>query len=161
MKRFLVMLALITVIVGVLTYFMPRGLQHYVEDIAADATVSIYCRSTDWHSNDEKHQNIDLGCGKIAQCSVSELKNALAHCQNIDGFSVRFDGTEQDIERLVNLFNLQVSSTLNLVDGLLVLCGNSAKLTGGVIIDGCVVNMQIAYKDGIVTVGSPLILGDY
>ena len=159
MKRFIVMLTLITIIVGVLTYFMPRDFARYVEDISACGTVSIYCRSTDI-KDAQKQQIVDMGCGKMVQCNVSELKNAIAHCKNIDGFSVRFDGNEQDIERIVNLFNVQISSTLYL-DGLYIVCGNTTKLAGGVILDGCNVNLQIAYKDGVITVGSPLILGDY
>ena len=32
---------------------------------------------------------------------------------------------------------------------------------GGVILDGKRVNCQIAYRDGVISVGFPLILGDY
>lgn len=153
MKRFIVMLLLTAVIVAVLTYCMPKGLESYVQEISADATVSIYCRSTDMES-------INMGNGRIVQCSVAELNSTLAHCRDIDAFSVSFRGSEQDVERISRLFDLKVTSTLN-IDGLSVICGNSAKLTGGVSLDGCTVNLQIAYKDGTVTVGSPLILGSY
>ena len=153
MKRFFVTFVLTTVIVGVLTYFMPRGLDVYVEEISADATVSIYCRSTDLDC-------IDMGSGRIVQSSVADFDRALAHCECVDGFSVRFNGTKQDVKRIVQLFNIKVTSTLD-IDGLQIVCGNSNKLTGGVTLDGAKVNVQIAYKDGTVTVGSPLILGDY
>ena len=153
MKQFIVTLILTTVIVGVLTYSMPRGLDVYIEEINACATVSIYCRSADIDS-------IDMGSGKIVQCSVAELKGALAHCNNVDGFSVSFTGTANDVDRIVRLFSLNVTSVDNL-DGLHIVCGNSARLTGGVNLDGVTVNLQIAYKDGTVTVGSPLILGSY
>ena len=153
MKRFIVTLVLTTVVVGALIYFMPRGLDSYVKDISADATVSIYCRETDLDS-------IDMGSGKIVQCSVADFTNALARCKEVDGFSVSFVGSEQDVESIGQFFNLKVTSTLNL-DGLQIVCGHSAKLIGGVFLDGEKVNLQIAYKDGIVTVGSPLILGSY
>ena len=153
MKRFLVTLALTSVIVAVLIYSMPKGLEDYAEQISSFATVSIYCRSTDMDC-------IDIGSGKIVQCNVSDLNYALARCKDVDGFSVSFGGTEADIERIVTQFDVKVTSTLNL-DGLYVVCGNSARLTGGVVLDGNAVNLQIAYKDGIVTVGSPLILGSY
>ena len=132
---------------------MPRGLDAYAEQISADATVSIYCRATDLDC-------IDVGSGKIVRCSVAEMDSALARCRDLDGFSVSFCGTYNDVERVAQLFNVKVTSTLNL-DGLLVLCGNSPKLTGGVTLDGARVNVQIAYKDGTVTVGCPLILGEY
>ena len=153
MKRFIVMLLLITAIVGVLTYYMPRGLETYIQDISTNATVSIYCRITDM-------DNISMGNGKIVQCCVADFNSVLARCNEVDGLSISFSGTEQDILRIVQLFNLKISSTLNL-DGLRIICGNSNKLTGGVILDGVAVNLQIAYKDGTVTVGSPLILGSY
>ena len=153
MKRFIVTLILSTVIVGVLTYFMPKGLDNYVQEISSAATVSIYCRDTDVES-------IDMGSGKIVKCSAADFSGMLSHCKDVDGFSVSFTGTLHDVERIAQLFNLNVTSTLNL-DGLQIVCGNSRKLTGGVKLDGEAVNLQIAYKDGTVTVGSPLILGDY
>lgn len=153
MKRLVVMLILTTVIVGVLTYSMPRGLQAYIEDINSCATVSIYCRDTSMAST-------NLGCGKVVECSVADFNNVVVSCRDIDGLSVTFQGSQQDVERIAELFNLKVTSTLD-IDGLLVVCGNSAKLKGGVTLDGETVNLQIAYKDGAVTVGSPLILGSY
>ena len=153
MKRFIVTFVLTTVIVGVLTYFMPRGLEEYIDEIDAFAMVSIYCRSSDL-------DGIDMGSGKIVQCSVADFGSVVAHCKDIDGFSLSFEGSEQDVVRIAKLFNMKVTSTLNL-DGLQIVCGNSNKLTGGVILDGAKVNLQIAHKDGVVTVGSPLILGSY
>ena len=153
MKRFIVTLVLTIVIVGALTYFMPKGLEVYIEEISANATVSIYCRASDI-------DGIDMGSGKIVQCGVADLKGCLAQCKDIDGFSVSFEGSEQDVHRIVRLFDLNITSTLN-IDGLEIICGNSTRLTGGVNLDGQTVNLQIAYRDGTVTVGSPLILGDY
>ena len=153
MKRFIVTLILTTVIVGVLTYSMPKGLEVYIEEISANATVSIYCRSSDI-------DYIDMGSGKIVQCDVAEFNNTLSHCKDVDGFSVSFTGTISDVDRIVRLFNLNVTSTLN-IDGLQIVCGNSARLKGGVTLEGERINLQIAYKDGTVTVGSPLILGSY
>ena len=147
------MLVLTSVIVAVLIYSMPRGLEVYIEEISADATVSIYCRNSDVDC-------IDMGSGKIVQCSVADFNNVIFHCKDVDGFSVAFAGTAQDVDRIARMFNLKVNSMLNL-DGLTVVCGNSAKLVGGVRLDNEIVNLQIAYKDGTVTVGSPLILGSY
>ena len=153
MKRFILMLVLTSVIVAVLIYSMPRGMEVYIEEISTDATVSIYCRDSDVDC-------IDMGGGKIVQCCVADFNSVLFHCKDVDGFSVAFSGTAQDVDRIARFFNLKVSSTLNL-DGLTIVCGNSAKLVGGVRLDGEIVNLQIAYKDGTVTVGSPLILGSY
>ena len=153
MKRIIFAVVLTAVIVGVLTYFMPKGLDAYLQDINACATVSIYCRETNIDC-------IDMGTGKIVECSVADFADTIAQCKDVDGFSVSFSGAEQDICRLADMFDLKVTSTLNL-DGLYIVCGNSARIKGGVTLDGAKVNVQIAYKDGTVTVGSPLILGSY
>ena len=153
MKRFIVTLLLSTVIVGVLTYYMPKSFEVYIKDISADATVSIYCRETGVNG-------IDIGSGKIVQCSVTELSKTLARCKDVDGFSVCFEGTSYDVDRILQLFEIDVTSTYDIC-GLQIVCGNSSKLKGGVVLDGVTVNLQIAFKDGTVTVGSPLILGSY
>ena len=153
MKRLIVILVLTTVIVGVLTYFMPKSFDSYIQDISANATVSIYCRAAGVDA-------IELGNGKIVECAACNFFSVVARCKDVDGFSVSFTGSEQDVTRIVELFRLKVTSTQNL-DGLRVVCGNSARIVGGVVLDGEKVNLQIAYKDGVVTVGSPLILGSY
>lgn len=153
MKRFIVTLILTTVITGVLIYSMPKDFDSYVADISTHGTVSIYCRMS-------QLDGIDMGSGKIVSCSVDDFYQTLAQCKDVDGVSVTFDGTEADVSRIVDLLGLEVVSAYEL-DGLVVTCGKSAKLRKGVLIDGETVNVQIAFSNGVVTVGSPLILGSY
>ena len=153
MKRFFVVLILTVVIAGGLTYFMPRDFNCYVAEIAPNGTVSVYCRQSEI-------EGIDMGNGRIVQCKVSELQSILKKCNGVDGVSVSFDGNEEDITRISQCLNLRVTHQYSL-DGIEVVCGISSKVNGGVVVDGRTVNVQIAYKDGIVTVGSPLILGSY
>ena len=153
MKRFIVTLILTVVIAGVLTYAMPKDFHCYLEDITSIGTVYIYCRSADV-------DGVDMGNGKMVSCSLNELQSVLKRCSGVDGVSVTFDGSESDVTRIAKLLSLHVVSTYEL-DGLVVTCGKSAKVRGGVVIDGNVVNVQIAYRQGVVTVGNPLILGSY
>lgn len=153
MKRFFVTLILTTVIAGVLTYAMPKNFCNYVYDIAPDGTVSVYCKSS-------QLDGIDMGSGKIVECSPSELQAVLNKCHGVDGVSVTVEGSQEDVTRIMQLLTLTVVSNYQL-DGLVVVCGKSDKVNGGVLLDGNLVNVQIAYKDGVVTVGSPLILGSY
>ena len=153
MKRFFVVLILTLVIAGVLTYCMPQNFDCYVADIAPDGVVSIYCRQS-------VLSGIDMGNGRIVQGKVSELQTLLKKCQGVDGVSVSFDGNEQDVTRIAELLNLNITHQYSL-EGIDVVCGLSFKVNGGVVLDGKTVNVQIAYKDGVVTVGSPLILGSY
>ena len=153
MKRFFVTLSLTIVIFGALIYAMPRNFDSYVADISQDGIIYIYCRATELES-------IDMGNGKIVECNAADFSTVLSKCQGVDGVSVRFNGTLSDVTRVVDMFGLTVVSSYEL-DGLYVTCGKSDKIAPCVIIDGNVVNLQIAYKDGVVTVGSPLILGSY
>ena len=153
MKRFILTLSLTIVIFGALIYAMPRDFDSYIADISQDGTIYIYCRATELES-------VDMGNGKIVECNAVDFKTVLSKCHDVDGVSVSFNGTLSDVSRVVHMFNLTVVSTCEL-DGLYVTCGKSDKVAQCVLIDGNVVNIQIAYKDGVVTVGSPLILGSY
>ena len=153
MKRFFVVLILTLVIASGLTYFMPREFSSYVADIAPYGTVSVYCRQTEL-------PGIVNGNGHIVECRVDELQTVLKKCQNVDGVSVTFDGNKEDVDRICKMLNVTVTDSYILC-GIEIMCGLSSKVSGSVVLDGRNVNVQIAYKDGEVTVGSPLILGSY
>ena len=153
MKRFFVVLALTLVIAGGLTYSMPRDFDSYIAEIAPNGTVSVYCRQS-------QLDGIDMGNGRIVQGKVDELPTMLKQCQQVDGVSVSFSGSASDVSRISDLLKITVTNSYTL-DGIEIVCGLSLKVNGGVTLDGKTVNVQIAYKDGVVTVGSPLILGSY
>lgn len=153
MKRFVVIAILTAVIAGILTYFMPCNFEKFVSKFDGNATVSIYCRQTSL-------EGIDMGCGYKITCDVSTFSDTLAKCGNVDGISVSFNGTYQEALHLQEIFALRLSSIYE-QDGLFVVCGKSNKIRNGILDDGQLVNLQIAYRNGLICVGSPLILGDY
>lgn len=153
MKRFFVTTILTVVIGGVLAHFMPRDFTHYLNKFDACATVTIYCRQTNL-------EGVDMGGGFKVECDAENFSKSAAQCQGIDGVSVSFEGSYDDVEELCKFFRLRVSQMFE-QDGLYVTCGKSSKIRGGVLDGDEVVNLQIAYKDGVIHVGSPLILGDY
>ena len=153
MKRFIVATILTAVIAGVLIHFMPRKFEAYLGCFGADASVAIYCRDTQLDA-------VDMGNGYKVECSSADFTQTLAKCHSVDGLSVSFAASPDDVAKLVRFFNLQVSSRYK-ENGLLVICGKSAKIASGVTVGGETVNLQIAYKDGVVHLGSPLLLGDY
>lgn len=153
MKRFFLMCILTVAISAILTYYMPKDFDAYVNDISLDGTVCIYCRNTSIDA-------VDIGQGKIVQCTLNDFANVIARCAEIDGLSVSFSGSNKDVQRLADLFCLKNISVCE-IDDLTVVCGKSNKVKGGIWIDGVKINVQIAYHNGTVTVGSPLILGSY
>lgn len=154
MKRFIFATVLIVVIIGVMLYFVPQSTYDDVLNYGEyNATVNIYCRKTNCDS-------IDMGLGRQVTCSVEEFKTTVLSCDNVDGVSVSFDGSIQDLNAiLVRLQATQVS--VQQLDDLFVACYYSNRLQGGVTLDGKRVNLQIAYRDGTIIVGYPLILGSY
>lgn len=154
MKRFIVTTILTVVIIGTLFYFLPQPFNKTIAKfIPQNAKVCVYCRNTSL-------QCVDMGLGKKVYCSLSAYNETVKQCDNVDGLSVSFNGTQSDVRRLIYRLRLN-SSTVKQIDNISVVCGYSALITGGVIIDGVKVNCQIAYSNGMVTVGFPLILGDY
>lgn len=154
MARFMFTTVLIVVIIGVMLYFVPQSAYSDVFNYTdCDATVNIYCRQSTCDS-------IDMGLGRQVTCSVAEFKTTFLNCDGVDGVSVSFSGQWQDVNVILNRLQAAQVSVQQL-DDLYVACYYSSRVQGGVTLDGKRVNMQIAYRDGTITVGYPLILGSY
>lgn len=154
MKRFLFTAVLIVATLGVMLYFAPRSMQADVLSYGRyNPTVNVYCRNT-------TADNVDLGLGRQVTCSLCNYKETLAECSGVDGVSVTFCGSYDDVTEIVSRLRANEISRQQL-DGLTVICYYSPKIRNRVSIGGKTVNIQIAYRDGTITVGYPLILGSY
>ena len=154
MKRFLLAVVLIVAIIGVMLCFVPQSPYADVFNyVNRNAVVNIYCRKTTCAA-------IDIGLGYQATCSVSDFKETLSYCEYVDGVSVSFAGTVEDLYAIAERLQAELVSVQQL-DELIVVCYSTHRLHGGVTLDGKNVNLQVAYRDGTVTVGYPLILGSY
>ena len=151
MKEKLFALFLAVVIVVVLLHFMPKPLHKSIE--LDGATCQVYCLST-------TAPHTDVGFGKIVECSGADLAKVLAQCKQVDGTSFHFVATQRDFEMVQNSLAVIVHTTQTLGE-LTILCGYSPKVVGGVWLDGHKTNVQIAFDGNTITIGSPLILGDY
>lgn len=152
MKRFAIVFVLTAVVVGTLIYVMPKDFAQFADDFG-EGEVCIYCRETLLPS-----QNI--GYARIVTCSAKNAAQTLCACKGVDGISISFKASREIISQLIRYFRLCDVYELCL-DDLTVVCGRSSRIVGGVVLDGKWVNLQIAYRDGTVTIGSPLILGSY
>ena len=82
------------------------------------------------------------------------------------GESVSFAGDLSDAYTIAEMYAAKIWETEDLDDGaftITVLYARSSYLTGGQTVNGRFVNLQIAFNErtGVVTVGTPLILGSY
>lgn len=154
MKRFIFAVFLTAVIFGVMLYFIPQSMQSDVFNYSQyNPAVTVYCRKTSC-------QAVDTGLGYLATCSLADFKSTVACCRYVDGVSVTFAGSFDDVTAQADRLRAKEISRQQL-DGLTVICYYSPLIRETAIIDGKTVNVQIAYRDGTVTVGYPLILGSY
>lgn len=76
------------------------------------------------------------------------------------GESVRFQGDRAAAEAMLSQLQATVVKESE-INGLTVIYARSARLRGGVVLNGETVNLQIALRGKTVTAGTPLILGSY
>lgn len=89
-----------------------------------------------------------------------ENKETVKNTEGLIGTEVSFDGGLEDVERLLKqLFAVRVSCED--VEGVAVYTGYSALICGGIRTDKGFVNFQVAFSQGRITAGSPLIFGSY
>lgn len=80
---------------------------------------------------------------------------------NIGGESVRFGGDKQDITYLIEKYGVEIKDSAEFENVFTVYGYSAAFKDYQTVIDGNRINIQIAYRNGVVTVGSPVILGSY
>lgn len=153
MKRTFYILALTVVLLGAMLYFMPKSFDKFAIHFSQDAKITVYCTETSL-------QAINVGNGFLVECERETFAETFAGCDNVQGISVKFEGNTEDFWNVVRSLNLNITSRQRF-DNLVVLCGKSNKIAGGVSLNGNLVNVQIAFDGKNVTVGSPLILDSY
>lgn len=153
MKRYILSLIFLAVIVTVALCFIPQNFAYAAARRAKDARCFVYCRFTDLPAT-------NVGYGYIVECDASNLSAALSRCRDVDGVSLSFSANEEEFWSLVERCDFEKSKT-EYFHSLVTVCGYTRKLSGGVYVGNVFTNLQLAYSDGTVYVGSPLILGSY
>ena len=151
MKDKLFALFLAVVIMLAMLQFLPKPLHKQLD--LQNATCQVFCRTT-------SASYTDVGFGKIVECNGNNFANILLQCKHVDGTSFSFVASTKEVQKLVQQLGVIVHTTQNL-GKLTILCGYSPKIVGGVYLDGNKTNVQIAFDGNKITIGSPLILGDY
>ena len=105
---------------------------------------------------------INNGNGYIIKTDVNNAKFVKSSVSNILGESVRFKSTINKVEDVIDYYNLSIIKQEK-VDDIVCIYGYSNKneLNNSIIIDNENVNLQIAFNNGYITIGNPIILGDY
>lgn len=151
MENKLFALLLAVVLLVAMAHFVSTPLQNQLD--LPNATCKVFCLQT-------SVQHVDVGFGKIVQCGFDELNATLQQCKNVQGVSFTYDAASCDVDRLLQQLDVTVHTTQILPD-LIVVCGYSPKIVGGIVLDGNKTNLQIAFDGTSITIGSPLILDDF
>ncbi len=102
----------------------------------------------------------DLGNGYMVFCESQDYVETLKKCKNVEGVSVVYNCASAQIKEVIALLDAKIIFDLS-SDAITDLYCRSAKIKGGVYIDGKLVNLQIFYAQGKINVGTPLLLGSY
>ncbi|MEG2014830.1 MAG: hypothetical protein RR086_03775 [Clostridia bacterium] len=136
-------------IVGLL-FSIPTTL----EDTLTDKYLcTVYCK-------DSSLPYADMGIYKAIECSKSQLECSIACCEEVKGISFTVSYSEENLQELKETLMLVVKNTQKL-ERLIVVYGYSSRLRGARVIEGRLINVQIAITDNTITVASPIILGSF
>lgn len=92
--------------------------------------------------------------------SVANGAFAALSLNGTEGESVTFCGSKDRFESEIRRLGVTVTERQSL-GGIEIVYGYTEKLRGGVNVDGKRVNIELAYRGGTITVGTPVILGSY
>lgn len=127
-------------------------------NIYSDATYCFYLDNRDFSVND--FETIVMGDGAIIRCETDRISDVKNRLHGIKGESMSFAGGHDDILNIINRLRVNVVISEN-VDGIYSVYGYTRSIENFVTVNGKRVNIQIAFTGGLLTVGTPLILGSY
>lgn len=166
MKKFLLIFCFLFLIL--FTYsFKPIFQDVFNESnlIFSDAKYCVYCLNI---SEDLQHNNlnnfkiINNGGSYVIKTNINNAKFVKQNSSFLMGESVEFKSTEIGFQKLIKFFDITIVKSENF-SGIKTIVGfsNNSNLIHSTTVDEKCVNIQIAFSNGIITIGSPLILGDY
>jgi hypothetical protein len=103
----------------------------------------------------------NAGLGSVVRCSARMSKYIKPKLNKIMGESVQFNGSLEAAMFLINFYQARVVKTEWLQDGMMLVYANANLFSQALYLENDWVNLQICYHNGVITIGSPIILGDY
>lgn len=161
MKKLILLISFLILIVC--TYsFKPSFADIFKESdlFFSDIKYSIYCLNIE--KNLSNCRVLNIGNGYIVSCRAEDASYIKKHSSNVLGESISFKSIFTKIDKILNAYNINIIKEEKVGD-IYSLYGyiNKSEFNNSVTIDGNKVNVQIAFNNGIITVGTPIILGDY
>ena len=154
-KRFIVFL----LIIGCVAVIVPQSNFLQVVAIYQDAEYCFYVNSLPVRLSPQADV-VANGSGYIVAVSGQYADVVFKELNKIEGYSFKFEGSANGAEKVLAGLRASVVSKEELGD--ISLCyAYSGLINNFITLDDTKINIQIALRDGFVTVGIPLILGSF
>ncbi len=150
MKKFSVLITIVLLII--ITYSVPTLM---LSGDASDVKVSYYTQGRCTDSSTYMFDDIYL-----ANYDYSDTSKAERDLNNIVGISYTLAGDYDKFSDILKQFDIVTLST-EVVDNIHIIYGRSEHCGKPKIVDGQAINIQIAIRDDVITIGTPLIMGSY
>jgi len=162
MKKLTIFLAFL--VLTILTFsFKPifNNVFYLHNSIFSNATYSIYCLNLN-ESLIKDVTIINNGNGYILKTDINKASYVKQNVSNILGESVSFYSQFNTINKILKLYNVDVKFTENF-DNIFIIYGYSQnpEFSQTIMVENFIVNVQIAFNKNILTIGTPIILGEY
>ena len=143
-----------------LLVLIPRYDYTFLDYIPQNCEVSFYT-TTKMDDTPKYMDKIDIGSGQILRCDAKLATSAVQRIDNIAGISFCFEGSENDISEYLDRVDAVVLKCENVSDEITTYLAYSNKFQNTITIDDNQINLQIAKVGSKITIGSPIILGEY
>ena len=128
--------------------------------VFSDAEYSVYCLNV---VNDlEDAQIIENGNSFVVKTNINNAQKIKSKVSFVMGESVKFKSHYFAVDKLIEYFDIK-NIKAEEINGVKSVIGfsNKENLQNSIDIDGNLINIQIVFSCGTITIGSPVILGDY
>ncbi|MGN1208260.1 MAG: YwmB family TATA-box binding protein [Christensenellales bacterium] len=128
--------------------------------VYGNAVYSIYCLEIS--PKIENCSVIENGNSFVVKTNLRNAETAKKLVSNIMGESVYFDGSMLGVEKLIKFFDIEVLKSEQ-IENFVCLYGfaKNHNFQNSIEIEEGRVNVQIAFSQNKITIGTPIILGDY
>ena len=142
-----------------LIIIMPNYNCTFVSYVRADSDVSFFLLNKT-EQLPRFCSQVDIGSGAIVKCKGSVATDVAKSLNFITGISFTFCGGDKEIDDFLKRVDAVVLNCES-VGNISSCFAYSRKLSNGIRVDGNLVNIQIARNGNTITIGSPIILGEY
>lgn len=152
--RYWAILVVVLIIFVSMLYIMPTNIIDATQLL--QGTAYIHCSQYSGNAT-----TIDNGSGKIVVVPTSLTNTQLSNCVDVKGVDIKFEvDSYTAVAQLLDDLSVKVydKQTMGKV---ISIYGYSNRISGGIVVDGRLINIHIAYNSGTVTIGSPIILGSF